>query len=212
MDNGVQRRQWIKGRIEAIREELDELLRELGAPEADVEEAEQKRRKFTLYKGGLSVLVLLLSLGYFLTRYRRPLLTAAASVTAAAAVVAVVALDRSGPPGAAPAHGHSSQPTATASHSFPAPASAPASRRPTSLPHPRRTPLVPVVVPTRLRRTPSATPTQPVAFEPVPSPLPPPALPSSAPPSPVRSPSPGALVCPVGLRLVVLGSGLTVCV
>jgi hypothetical protein len=60
VDNGVQRREWIKARIEAIREELDELLHELSGPESGIDEAEQRRRNFKFHKGGLGLLLLLL--------------------------------------------------------------------------------------------------------------------------------------------------------
>lgn len=102
MDNDVQRREWIKARIEAIHEELDKLLRELGAPETGIDEAEQRRRRFTIYKGGLGAAVPpVLSATCAAMRHRR-VLAGTVAAAGAATMVATVVLPPSGPREPAP--------------------------------------------------------------------------------------------------------------
>lgn len=213
MDKGVQRREFIKARIEAIRHELDELLLELGAGETGLDEAEQRRRKFTIIKGGLLLLLLLLSLGYLVARFRRPLL--AASAAAAASVVAVAVLGHGAPRGTAPPLGLGSQSAMTSMSASGAPVH---SRYPTSVPRPRRTPLVPVVPPTRLRRPSSSPVVSRSSAGAGPSPLPSPsAAPSRVPSlrpsgSPAMTPAPSPSRCAVAVRLDVLRLALKLCV
>lgn len=210
MDNGVQRRDWIKARIEAIRQELDELLRELGAPETGIDEAEQRRRKFTLYKGGLLLLLLLLSAGYLVARYRRALI--ATGVTAAAMSVAAVAIlghgapSRTVPPGALGSPQLSTVGTGSSMNV-----------RPTHArggPSPRRTLLVPVIVPPRPRRSPSpSTPPDVVpSGGPIPEPPPDPTVSVGASsPSASATPVPSQ-TCSDGIWVWIGSIGVKVCV
>jgi hypothetical protein len=203
VDNGVQRREWIKARIEAIREELDELLHELSGPESGIDEAEQRRRNFKFHKGGLGLLLLLLlSAAYLAASYRRALV----GVVVAAGAVSVLAVGlfshaapRTNPPaGRPPARSASAAPS-------------PSGRGAAPLPTPDRAPPVPIVVPTRTRR--SQEPIETPAGEPAPVPEPARSAPSlipSAPASPSVRPSVGpsrtpgptpSASCPVVLRI-----------
>jgi hypothetical protein len=201
VDNGVQRRRFIKARIEAIRQELDELIRELDASDVGLDDAEQRRRKFKIVKGGLLAL-LLLSAGSVVSRYRKPLL--AVTATAAASVVAVAVLGHGAPRGAIPPVATGPQPAMTR---VSASLRLPSSRQPTSRLRPRLTSLVPVVPPTRLRRTPNASGARP---SPLPSPT---AVPSGMPsPQPSGSATPTTSRCAVAVSLDVLRVALKICV
>jgi len=200
VDNDVQRRAWIKARIEAISQELDELIRELGE---GGDEAGRPRRKFTIIKGGMVLLLLFLGVAYLVARYRRAL-AGAAVAAGAASVVAVALLSHSAPRPPGPAHG---APHATAAP--PTAALSPGGRRASPRPERSRTPTVPIVVPTRARR--AQAPSQGPSSAPVPAPSRAPSVPASASAPATPSPAP-AFSCSVGLRLVVVGTGLRICV
>jgi hypothetical protein len=199
VDDDVQRRAKIHDRIVAIREELDQLLRELGAPESGIEEAEQRRARFTIIKGGLA-LAGPGALAAWASRHARGI--AAAAVGAGAVAVIAGALLAHGPSARIPhgAPGPAPQPSATA----PARPGAP-SPSSTVVPKPPGRPPVPppvLIVPVRSRR-PSAS----ASAAPAGAPTPPP-TPAS---SPSRTARPSAR-CTAGLALRLLAISATACV
>ncbi len=171
------------------------------------EPAERPRRKlpegWSIHTGGAVLLGLLAGLGAWLRDHWRPV---AATVTAAAAAAVIAgALSHHGtPPGhhntTAPQRG----PSPTATHHSPAPQQEQPTTAPRTPKAPNRTPPM-VVVPIKTRRTTPAPSTG------TPQPTAPPTPPAHAlHPAPSLSPTPTP--CPLGLTLVVLGNGLTLCI
>lgn len=203
MDNGVQRRQWIRARIEAIRDELDELIRELGAEPAG-DAVEQKGRRLRVIKGGMVLLLLALGAAGAASRYRRALL--GATVAMGAGSVFAVALYSHALHAPGPARGIA-PPSASISH---APAAAPSGHRAA----PRPTPSVPpspspTVLPTRDGRTQQPGGGASVGPLPIPS-LP--AVPSSSITVQVPSPSISVTVGCSRLRIVLRTVRVRICV